>query len=215
MPYREIIAAAYDSGVDEEYRRLEDSLSGVTEYQIFIDLFHKFIPDGKTVIDIGTDSGRYAEYLLRRNCKVGVVDLSARSLKAFSDRLSEANFIENIIFNKVSCATQLDWIEGGSADVILLMGPLYHLINEEHRILALNNCKRILKGRGLLFTVFLSQGVNFGSITYTRFQGFDVPQFRCHPAEAKKFMESNGFKTLCMNNIGLSDQFFYVGSSDI
>ena len=61
MPYREIIAAAYDSGVDEEYRRLEDSLSGVTEYQIFIDLFHVH-SDGKTVIDIG--SGRYAEYLL-------------------------------------------------------------------------------------------------------------------------------------------------------
>jgi ubiquinone/menaquinone biosynthesis C-methylase UbiE len=220
MPYRDIVSAAYDLGVEEEYRRLTDSQIGEAEYAIFIDLFFRFIPDGKTVIDVGSGSGRYARHLLERNCRVGVVDLSAKSLKAFSGRLSMSNFTDNIIFNKVSCATQLNWIQNSSADAILLMGPLYHLINEEHRLLAINHCRRILKPKGYLFTTFLSpectrstgtQGIsisdipNNAEIKYTKFQGFDVPQFRCHPAYAKNLMEANGFKTICMKNICIKE----------
>jgi ubiquinone/menaquinone biosynthesis C-methylase UbiE len=227
MPYREIISAAYDAGVEEEYNRLTDSLTGEAEYQLFIDLFKEYIPAGATVIDIGSGSGRYAEYLIKRNCRVGVVDLSAQSLKAFSDRLSDLKGEGNIIFNRVSCATQLEWIESNLADAILLMGPLYHLINEEHRVTALNHCRRILKKGGLLFSVFLSPDYHLNNdkiisnvkshgesktsqinsvaelVTYTRFQGYEVPQYRCFPEKVLKLMEANGFETVCMQNIEL------------
>jgi ubiquinone/menaquinone biosynthesis C-methylase UbiE len=228
MPYREIISAAYDAGTEEEYARLADPFSGEPEYKLFIDLFNNYIPEGATVIDIGSGSGRYAEYLIKRDCKVGVVDLSARSLKAFSDRLSGSACKENVIFNRVSCATQLDWIESNLADAILLMGPLYHLIEEEHRVKSLDHCKRILKKGGLLISVFLSHVYDTnkdfllipgdssnpypsavcdqGFITCTRFQGYDVPQFRCHPADARKLMEANGFHTIELINIEISEQ---------
>lgn len=83
---------------------------------------------------------------------------------------------------------------------------LYHLVSEEHRNLTLANCKRILKSCGLLFTVFLSPFPVFNSgldaiITYTHFQGFNVPQFRCMTCDAKKIMKSNGFETLRIHNI--------------
>jgi len=214
MPYREIIATAYDAGVKEEFNRLIESPLREAEFQLIIDLLDEYIPKAATVIDIGSGPGRYAEYLLKQDCKVGVVDLSAKSLKAFSDRMDHSCCQQNIIFNKVSCATHLDWIKDHSADAILLMGPLYHLINEDHRNKALSHCHRILKPGAYLFSVFLSPFplLNNSSqiqeskqlknlTTHTHFQGFDVPQFRCWPKDVEKLMVANGFQTIRIRNI--------------
>ena len=219
MPYRQIIAAAYDAGVEEEYNRLEGTPSGEAEYRLITELLAEYVPEGSTVIDIGAGPGRYAEYLLQRNCKVGLVDLSAKSLKAFSDRIEKSCCRSNVIFNQVSCATQLDWIGGNTADAILLMGPMYHLINEGHRNIALANCRRILKPGGFLFTVFLTpyslvhnsekiaRDKNkitnhlYTSITSTNFQGFDVPQFRCSPETAKTMIHGNGFEPIRIHKL--------------
>ena len=216
MPYRQTISEAYDAGVEEEYNRLTETPLREAEFQLITELLDEYIPNGSAIVDIGSGPGRYAEHLLKRNCKVGVVDLSSKSLKAFSDRMENSHCQSNIIFNQVSCATQLDWIADHSADAILLMGPLYHLIDEAHRTVALAHCSRILKPGGYLFSVFLSRfpvstpqtvktpkdlfsGNN--PITHTTFKGFQVPQFRCWPNEAKSIMSENRFETIRIRNI--------------
>ena len=223
MPYRQTIAAAYDCGVEEEYRRLTENALREAEYSLITELLDEYIPKGSDVIDIGSGPGRYAEYLMLNECRVGVVDLSANSLKAFSDRMEKVCCRGNILFNKVSCATQLQWIADNSADAILMMGPLYHLITEEHRNTALASCHRILKPGGYLFTLFLSpfpllnQSVDCKTtglaerdkfiisdechITHTSFQGFKVPQFRCWPCNAKEIMRRNNFEIIRTRNI--------------
>ncbi|NTV47760.1 MAG: class I SAM-dependent methyltransferase, partial [Chlorobiales bacterium] len=85
MPYRKTIAAAYDAGVEEEYRRLVDTPLREAEFQLIRELMDEYIPAGATVIDIGAGPGRYAEHLLERGCRVGLADLSERSLTAFSE----------------------------------------------------------------------------------------------------------------------------------
>ena len=216
MPYRQTIAEAYDAGVEEEYNRLTETPLREAEFQLIVELLDEYIPSGSTIIDIGSGPGRYAEHLLHRNCKVGVVDLSAKSLKAFSDRMRNTQCQSNIVFNQVSCATQLDWIADNSADAILLMGPLYHLIDGSHRTVALAHCHRILKRGGYLFSVFLSpflvtipRPVHLSkdlfsekiNVTHTLFKGFQVPQFRCWPCNAKKIMSDNDFETIRIRNI--------------
>lgn len=232
MPYRQTIAAAYNAGVTEEYNRLIKTPLREAEFKLIIDLIDEYIHKEATVIDIGSGPGRYAEYLLNKNCNVGVIDLSAKSLKAFSDRIKGFTVKGKIIYNKVSCATQLNWITEKSADAILLMGPLYHLINEEHRAIALNHCSRILKPGGYIFSVFLSpfpllielgetntssyletnsepyKNVKSELTTYTHFKGFKVPQYRCWPKEAEKLMSSHGFHTVRIRNIEGTASFF-------
>ena len=224
MPYRQIIAEAYDAGVEEEFSRLTENPLREAEYHLIAELLDEYIADGATVIDIGSGPGRYAEHLLSRNCKVGLVDLSARSLKTFSDRVKDSCRSKNIIFNKVACATQLDWIATDTADAVLLMGPLYHLIYYEHQRQALNNCYRILKQGGYLFSVFLSPFPEvadipqYGSkesedaeeiqklipaslITHTGFKGYKVAQFRCRPSEARDILLKSSFETLRIRNL--------------
>jgi SAM-dependent methyltransferase len=217
MTEREIIAAAYDEGVEQEYRRLQET--PLTEYEFWLisQTITRLTPPGGCVIDIGAGPGRYAEHLLGQGYRVGLVDLSAASLKAFSDRLAAAS--TNVLFNRVACATALDWIPDGIADTVLLMGPMYHLTREADQLRALGHCHRILKDGGNLVVVFLSP---FGQlfcqnklvpvtpgtaeqtsrlVTQTHFGGHDVPQFRCSPDHAQALLEREGFRTATICNI--------------
>jgi ubiquinone/menaquinone biosynthesis C-methylase UbiE len=47
--------------------------------------------------------------------------------------------------------------EDGSADVVLMFGPLYHLVRKEERHRALSEANRVLKPRGLLFAAAISR----------------------------------------------------------
>lgn len=221
MPYRKIITKAYNAGVEQEYNRLRETPLREAEFVLISELLDQYIPNGATVIDIGSGPGRYAEHLVKRKCQVGVVDLSAKSLKSFSDRISSQLNQDHILFNQVSCATQLEWIDDNIADAVLLMGPLYHLIDSSHRNRAIEHCTRILKPGGILFSVFLSPFpvmnqlttpqssecnentlANCGEmITYTTFMGYEVPQYRCWPWEAVQLMTKHGLTTLRIRNI--------------
>jgi ubiquinone/menaquinone biosynthesis C-methylase UbiE len=53
-------------------------------------------------------------------------------------------------------ARRLD-VPSGSADAILLLGPLYHLIEHSDRQQALREARRVLKPRGVLFAAAISR----------------------------------------------------------
>jgi ubiquinone/menaquinone biosynthesis C-methylase UbiE len=219
MTERNIIAQAYDAGVEEEYNRLAANPLFEAEFKLITELMQQYIPEGSTVIDIGAGPGRYAEFLLKRNCKVGLVDLSEKSLAAFEQRISDA-FKKNVIFSNVACATDMNFIEDSFADAVFLMGPLYHLTGCNERSRAISEAFRILKKGGFMFAVFLStfdhphhhddhtpccsdhvKHLLNDAVTTVTFQGYQVPQYKCHPMVAVDAMEPCGFNTLHLRNL--------------
>lgn len=195
-----ILAEAYDAGAEEEYQRLAESGRKLLEFERVCDAVESRIKANDVIVDIGSGPGRYAEYFLDKGYSLGCVDLSARSLKLFSDRISDRH-TEKLIFNKVSCATQLHWIDDDTADALLLMGPMYHLTTSEKRLKVLRQCQRILKPDGHLFVMYMSPHPVFstepwlqnnmlphpnGIVTYTKFKERIVPQFRCTAVQASE-----------------------------
>ena len=57
-----------------------------------------------------------------------------------------------------------------------------------------------------------SRNATNGIITYSKFQGYEVPQFRCLPENAQKLMEANGFNPICMRNIGMKNSSTHINS---
>ena len=217
-----ILAAAYDAGVEEEYFRLESNASFRKEFRQVISLLDKYVQPGNTVIDIGSGPGRYSEYLLNRNCIVGAVDISGRSLEALSVRINGI-FGNKFLFAGVDCATNVGWIASGSADAVLLMGPLYHLISRDERLSALCHAYRILKPGGVLFSGFMCPDASGNQrmkdatrecITEVMFQGFPVEQYRCSPCCASEMITGSGFHISEVQTLGLnpSDQFIIVST---
>lgn len=205
----EILTKAYDAGVTEEWERLE-SVSGKIEFETIKHYLNLYAIENSVVYDIGCGPGRYAEYLLEKNCRVAAIDLSQKSLDAFRYRIN-GHYSKNFIFSSRCCATKLDWIAPESADMILLMGPMYHLIDEKERNMALRHCWRTLKEYGFLFTVFMNtlhdepcSCLPDYQLTTVWFQGYEVEQFRCSPHYATEMLEYHGLTT---NKIIVLDYF--------
>jgi len=61
-----------------------------------------------------------------------------------------------------------------SADIVLLMGPLYHLQDADDRIKVLNEARRVLKKGGLLFSVGISKfsSTTWALSTYGKYNNF-------------------------------------------
>jgi len=107
-----------------------------------------------TVLDVGGGPGIYALWLADLGYKVHLVDPVYRLVAQAQRRSDEAN--RHIESCSVGDARELKWNDG-SVDVILELGPLYHLIHHEDRLRALNESFRVLKPGGKVFVAAISR----------------------------------------------------------
>src|SRR3954452_4115644 len=107
----------YESG--RELGRLNDhELAGPLELVRTLELFERFIPSTRCrVLDVGGGPGVYAQWLAERGHDVRLVDPVRRHVEA-----ARAAGVQGHIGE----AGQLEEADQ-SVDVVLLMGPLYHL----------------------------------------------------------------------------------------
>ena len=110
----------------------------------------RFVPEGSVVADIGVGAGHYDELLARRACRLFLVDVSQRLLEAACTRLESCGLRDHVLDSRVASATDLGHLSAGSCDVMLLLGPLYHLVSLAERERAVREARRVLKHDGVL-----------------------------------------------------------------
>lgn len=146
----------YNSGAEEG--RLERGLGKVELYRTK-EILKRYIKSTNNVIyDVGGGIGVYSSWLADMNNKVHLLELSPWAAEYARNNQNKSNeFIA-----EVCDARAIDRMEE-SADIVMLMGPLYHLQSKEDRIQVLNEARRVLKKGGLLFSVGISK---FSSTTW-------------------------------------------------
>ena len=144
----------YNAG--SEKGRLERGLGKVELYRTK-EILGKYINSSNNVIyDVGGGIGIYSSWLANMNNEVHLLELSPWAVE-YAKRNNGNEFISEV------CDARNINREDESADIVLLMGPLYHLQNKSERIKVLNEAKRVLKKGGLLFAVGISK---FSSTTW-------------------------------------------------
>lgn len=119
------------------------------------ELIQRFAPPPPaTVLDVGGAAGAYALWLASAGYTVHLVDPAPR-LVAEARRRS-ATAVRPLAGCRVGDARALD-AAGESADIVLLLGPLYHLTDRADRIRALTEAARVLKLGGWLFAAAISR----------------------------------------------------------
>lgn len=153
-PVRPEIIAHYTRVARERSRF--SSTRGQLEFERSQELIRRFLPRRPSVIyDIGGGPGSYAAWLTRLGHEVHLVDpvplhvLQARQMAARDPGSSPAEIIQGD-------ARRLDFPRS-SADVVLLMGPLYHLPDAADRRAALREAHRVLRAGGRLIAVGVSR----------------------------------------------------------
>jgi SAM-dependent methyltransferase len=144
----EEIRAYYETGV--ELDRLAQGYSRV-EFARTKELLSRFLPGPRAkVLDVGGGPGRYAAWLADAGHEVLLVDASPlhvqQALELADGRFGVAE----------GDARSLDEPDG-SYDVVLLLGPLYHLVERTDRLTALGEAYRVLRPGGLLAAAGISR----------------------------------------------------------
>jgi len=106
-------------------------------------------PPPGTILDVGGGTGVYAAWLAARGYCVHLVDtmpLHVEQARQVSARQPDTP----VASLRVGDARRLDEASG-TVDVVLLLGPLYHLTEHADRVRCLREAHRVLRPGGLLF----------------------------------------------------------------
>ena len=147
------ILSYYDSY--DESSRLADRMTSL-EYTRTIELMDRYLPSPPAVaLDIGGASGIYACPLARKGYEVHLIDPVEKHLSQAREE-SDKQPDHPLAGISSGDARSLEWPDS-SADIVLLMGPLYHLTERDDRIKALKEANRVLRKGGLLFATYISR----------------------------------------------------------
>jgi len=106
------------------------------------------------IADIGGGAGYYAFWLQSMGHQVTLVDLSPRNIELVAER-SKSSGVQ-LANARTGDATKLD-LGDDQFDLVLLLGPLYHLVDKTERIKALTEAKRIVKPGGFVLSAVISR----------------------------------------------------------
>lgn len=134
--------------------------SGQLEFYRTKEIIARHLPKKRAVIlDIGGGPGRYALWLAKLGHTVHLVDpvpVHIAQAKAASDSPGGKRAGQRLASAGVGDARNLEFADE-SADRVLLLGPLYHLVKRRDRVRALSEAYRTLKPGGLLFAAVISR----------------------------------------------------------
>ena len=119
------------------------------------ELIQRHLPAAPTtVLDVGGAAGVYAFWLAERGYSVKLVDAVPRLVEiARARNVHAAHPLAGCRVGDARALAEPD----SSMDVVLLLGPLYHLTDEWDRQMALREAARVLRPAGLLFAAGISR----------------------------------------------------------
>jgi ubiquinone/menaquinone biosynthesis C-methylase UbiE len=184
MKFESEIKRIYDSRPEYEWERLARHR---TEFAVSLRALEEHLPPAPAkILDCGGGPGRYAIELARRGYEVTLFDLSESNIALAKEKAAEAKLGLRCIHR--GTATDLSRYANNTFDVVLLMGPLYHLLEESDRAQALAEAYRVLKPAGVFFAAFITR---YAPIKYC---AVNDPQWAVdNPAQVKTILETGKF----------------------
>lgn len=137
-----------------EDARLQRDGSGRLEYEMVMRMLQKHLPAKGTILDLGGATGVYAFPLAQMGYQVHLADLSERLIDLAREK-NEKLETGKLASCEVANAVDLSRYAEGSFDVVLLFGPLYHLLDEAERTTCVREVYRVLKKDGMVFASFI------------------------------------------------------------
>ncbi len=114
------------------------------------------------IMDVGAATGRYTIPLAEKGHDVTAVELVNYNLGILKQKAQRAGLFN--ITARQGNALDLGKYPENAYDIVLFMGPMYHLFTFEEKVKALTEARRILKPDGTMFVAYCMN--EFGVILY-------------------------------------------------
>lgn len=148
----EQIKINYKDSIKEDGRATWSRACGL-EFFYTKKILGEYINENSSVIELGCAAGYYGMYLADK-CKEYVgVDITPENIELFSEKIAAAKLTN--VSAQIGDATDLKTIADERFDVVLVLGPMYHLSPDE-REKVFSESKRICKNEGILAFAYIS-----------------------------------------------------------
>lgn len=172
----------YNQDPEVEWRRLDENR---TEFAVTLKALSDVLPAAPAaILDIGGGPGRYAIALAQQGYTVTLADLAEANLAFAQQAVERAGAAVSEFL--VADARDLSMFTSESFDGVLLLGPLYHLLEEADRQAALAESRRVLKTGGVIAAAFLCR---FAPL---RFAAQRLPEWITHNADRMERILTTG-----------------------
>lgn len=121
----------------------------IVEYTTAMKYIHEYLYkiNKPKILDVGAGTGAYSIKLANEGYDVTAVELIKHNLMTLKAKNSPVKaYLGN--------ATDLSMFKDNSFDMVLLFGPLYHLISKEDKLKALLEAKRVVKDGGYILVSY-------------------------------------------------------------
>ncbi len=120
------------------------------EFLTTVHYIEKYLEHGAKILEIGAGSGRYSHYFARKGYEVDAIELVQSNIDAFRANTSEGEKVSVALGD----AIDLSNIASEKYDITLLLGPMYHLYDEQEQLSALSEAVRVTKRGGVIFVAY-------------------------------------------------------------
>jgi ubiquinone/menaquinone biosynthesis C-methylase UbiE len=159
-------------------------------------------PAPATIIDAGGGAGAYACWLAAMRYQVHLIDPVPKHVEQARAKSSRQPH-HPLASAQVGDARRLPQGDA-TADAVLLLGPLYHLVEREDRLACLREARRVLRPGGLVWVAGISRFASlFDSLTHGFFADPGFAPILARDLEEGQHRNSTG------NPLYFTDAFFH------
>ena len=126
------------------------SPSGRVEFIVTTHYIDKYLKQGDRILEVGAATGRYSLHYAHKGYQVDSVELVQSNL----DVLRRHILPEDNITSRQGNALDLSVFEDGTFDIVLVLGPMYHLFTDEDKLKCLSEAYRVTKKGGIVFVAY-------------------------------------------------------------
>lgn len=155
----------------DEHERFA-SRHGSVEFLTTVRYIERYLKPGMNILEIGAASGRYSHYFARKGYTVDAVELIPRNIERFRENTEDG---ENVRIFKGN-AVDLSMFADDSYDLVLLLGPMYHLFTDEDRAKALSEAVRVTKKDGVMMTAYCMNDATVITYLFGRHKVYEEKQ---------------------------------------
>ena len=158
---------SYYSSRDEHERFA--SRHGSVEFLTTVRYIGRYLEPGMKILEIGAASGRYSHYFARKGYEVDAVELIPHNIERFRANTQDGENVRIFEGN----ATDLSMFADDTYDIVLLLGPMYHLFTDADCAKALSEAIRVTKPGGVMMAAYCMNDATVIQYLFGRHKVFD------------------------------------------
>ena len=148
--HKDIIIKRYD--VENEDSRLVQDCWHNIEYLTTMRYIQKFLKPGAKILEIGAGTGRYSIALAKMGYNVTATDLTPKHVEIMKRKTRKLKNFQCAVAD----ALDLSMFKDKSFDMVLNLGPMYHLFHEKDKKQAIKETLRVAKKGAVCMFAYIS-----------------------------------------------------------